>query len=141
MASIAGLQEEADEHYDDIPMALPLAHNNGDSIGSSMPLTYNNGDSIGSDKDTTSEFERGGGMRLNVDELLGQRKAKIEELKARLGMALPQSQEFDDIFLLRFVLTWEKKGGMVEAEKAIRSTIAWRTQNAEVLSETRFGRT
>jgi hypothetical protein len=123
MSSIAGLQEEADEHYDDIPMALPLAYNNGDSIGSA--------------KDTTSEFERGGGMRLNVDELLDQRKAKIEELKARLGTALPQSQEFDDIFLLRFVLTWEKKGGMGEAEKAIRSTIAWRTENAKTLAETR----
>ena len=89
MASIKGLQEDADEHYND-----------SDSIGSSLQLTYNNGDSIGSDKDTTSEFERGGGMRLNVDELLGQRKAKIEELKARFGMALPQSQEFDDIFLV-----------------------------------------
>jgi hypothetical protein len=126
MASITGLQDEADEHC-----------NNGDSIGSFMPLTYNNGDSIGSSNDTTSEFERGGGMRLNVDDLLEQRKAKIEELRARLGPALPQSQEFDDIFLLRFVLTWEKKGGMVEAEKAIRSTIAWRMQNAAVLAETR----
>ena len=98
MASIKGLQEDADEHY-----------NNSDSIGSSMPLTYNNGDSISSANDTTSKFERRGGMRLNVDDLLEQRKAKTEERRARLGPALPQSQEFDGIFLLRFVLLGRRR--------------------------------
>jgi hypothetical protein len=46
---------------------------------------------------------------------------------------LPGTPEYDEIFLLRYVLTWEKKSGdwMGNAEKAIRSTIQWRTQHAQ----------
>ena len=39
--------------------------------------------------------------------------------------------------MLRFVLTWEKKGGLTEAVRAVRATIQWRTQNAQKLAETR----
>ena len=46
---------------------------------------------------------------------------------------LPGTPEYDEIFLLRYVLTWEKKSGdwMGNAEKAICATIQWRSQHAQ----------
>jgi len=44
-------------------------------------ITYNDGSAIGAGSDDTSDFERGGGMRLNVDTLLAQRKNEIEQLR------------------------------------------------------------
>jgi len=44
-------------------------------------VTYNDGSAIGAGSDDTSDFERGGGMRLNVDTLLAQRKNEIEQLR------------------------------------------------------------
>ena len=44
-------------------------------------ITYNDGSAIGAGSDGTSDFERGGGMRLNVDTLLAQRKNEIEQLR------------------------------------------------------------
>ena len=76
-------------------------------------------------------------VKVNVDTLLLRYKAEISELRGRLGSELPNSQDYDEIFLLRFVLTWEKKGGLTEAVRAVRATIQWRTQNAQKLAETR----
>jgi len=129
---IEGLQEEEwddiPEHVD-IPSAVPVKVE-------AQHVTYNDGSAIGAGSDDTSDFERGGGMRLNVDTLLAQRKNEIEQLRTNLGANLPTSPVYDEIFLLRYVLTWEKKGGMAEAERAILATIAWRTQHAQILADT-----
>ena len=82
-------------------------------------------------KGDVNDFERGGGMRKNVDELLSEHKAAIEELRSAVADCLPKNDAFyDEIFLLRFVLTWEKKGGLAESSKAVRETVAWRTEHA-----------
>lgn len=88
-------------------------------------------------KGDVDDFERGGGMRTNVDALLVEHKAAIEELREAVADCLPQDSEFyDDIFLLRFVLTWEKRGGLAESSDAVRKTVAWRRENAEALAQT-----
>jgi hypothetical protein len=88
-------------------------------------------------KGDVNDFERGGGMRKNVDELLSEHKAAIEELRSAVADCLPKNDAFyDEIFLLRFVLTWEKKGGLAESSKAVRETVAWRTEHAEALAHT-----
>ncbi len=43
--------------------------------------------------------------------------------------------EFDDIFLLRFVLTWEKRGGLSKAVDAVKQTVAFRRANKATLDE------
>jgi hypothetical protein len=102
-------------------------------------MTYSDGSVIGGQGDDTSEFERGGGMRVNIDTLLAKHTQQIADLRNRLGSALPSTPEYDEIFLLRYVLTWEKKSGdwASNAEKAIRATVEWRTKNAQVLADTR----
>jgi hypothetical protein len=88
-------------------------------------------------KNDVDDFESGGGMRTSVDSLLVAHKAAIEELREAVADCLPEDSEFyDDIFLLRFVLTWEKKGGLTESSDAVRKTVAWRTENAEALAQT-----
>ena len=88
-------------------------------------------------KGDTDDFERGGGMRTDVDALLVEHKAAIAELRESVKDCLPQDSDFyDDIFLLRFVLTWEKKGGLAQSSDAVRQTIEWRTKNAEALAQT-----
>ena len=80
-------------------------------------------------KGDVDDFERGGGMRTSIDSLLVEHKAAIEELREAVADCLPQDSEFyDDIFLLRFVLTWEKKGGLAESSDAVRKTVEWRTE-------------
>ena len=113
------------EDYEDIP-AIPATE-----------LSYGDGSALGGPADDTSEFERGGGMRLNIDTLLAQKRSEIADLRARLGPSLPDKPEYDDVFLLRYCLTWEKKGGLAEAERAVRATVQFRTQNAQVLAEIR----
>ncbi len=50
-------------------------------------------------------------MRQNVDELLSKHRSSIDELKKRVSDVLPKNNpEYDDIFLLRYVMTWLKKG-------------------------------
>ncbi len=46
------------------------------------------------------------------------------------------SNFYDDIFLLRYVLTWESKGGLEESSKAVRETVQWRTKHTDVLART-----
>ena len=88
-------------------------------------------------KGDTDEFERGGGMRTDVDALLVEHKAAIAELRESVRDCLPQDSDFyDDIFLLRFVLTWEKKGGLAQSSDAVRQTVEWRAKNAEALAQT-----
>mmetsp|Transcript_38149 Transcript_38149/g.93725 ORF Transcript_38149/g.93725 Transcript_38149/m.93725 type:complete len:418 (+) Transcript_38149:397-1650(+) len=80
--------------------------------------------------------------RQNVDALLEERKSEIEELQARCKDVLPPVEEYDDIFLLRYVLTHLKgKGGsasgMDKAEKAVRETVEWRQKHKDILEEVR----
>ena len=88
------------------------------------------------------EFNSGGGMRADVDKLLAQHKDAVAELKAAVADCLPTAGAetvanfYDDIFLLRYVLSWEKKGGLAKSSKAVRETVAWRTEHAAVLAET-----
>jgi hypothetical protein len=63
-------------------------------------------------------------------------RGTIDELRKQVGESLLQtSPEFDDIFLLRFALTWEKRGGLPKAVDAVRETIEYRTKNKAVLDE------
>ena len=55
---------------------------------SSPGISYNDGTQIGGHADDTSEFERGGGMRVNVDTLLAKHSQSIANLRSRLGSGL-----------------------------------------------------
>ena len=89
-------------------------------------------------KGDMEELEAGGGMRINVDDLLKQHAPAVEELRAAVADCLPPNELafYDEIFLLRFVLTWEKKGGLPESSKSVRETVAWRAENAAALAST-----
>ena len=63
MSHINGLQDEEDEHYDDIPEHTTFAH----TTHTTQTLNYNDGKAIGSAGDDTTEFERGAGMRVSHD--------------------------------------------------------------------------
>jgi hypothetical protein len=63
MSHINGLQDEEDEHYDDIPEYTTFAQ----KTHTTQTLSYNDGKTIGSAGDDTTEFERGGGMRVSPD--------------------------------------------------------------------------
>ncbi|KAI8812570.1 hypothetical protein BJ742DRAFT_792881 [Cladochytrium replicatum] len=64
----------------------------------------------------------------------------LAELKARLAdvyfdeLPLPTPREFDDIFLLRFLLS---QPNLDKAEANVRATVRWRTKNAEILKQVR----
>jgi len=45
---------------------------------------------------------------------INQRKSELSTLRDKLGANLPKSPEYDDIFLLRYLLSWEKRGGLKE---------------------------
>ena len=78
----------------------------------------------------------GGGMRLDIDRLLSENGKMIEELKNRTHDALSKDPaSYDDIFLLRYVLSYMKRGGLDAAEVAIRKTIIWRTENSALLEK------
>ncbi len=63
-------------------------------------------------------------------------RATIDELRKQVGDTLINSNsEYDDIFLLRFVLTWEKRGGLVKAVDAVKQTIAYREAKRHLLDE------
>jgi len=87
-------------------------------------------------------MEKGGGMRVNVDELLKTHASAIQELRTAVADVLPagpcykDGPGYDDVFLLRFVLTWEKKGGLMESAPALREAIKFRTENAGLLDRT-----
>lgn len=50
-------------------------------------------------------------LRQDVDELLAKHRSSIDELKKRVSDVLPKdNHEYDDIFLLRYAMTWLKKG-------------------------------
>jgi hypothetical protein len=83
-----------------------------------------------------NELNAGGGMRLDIDKLLEDHRVEISDLRARTSDLLASNPSFyDDIFLLRYILTHSKKGGIDVAADAVRKTIAWRTENAEVLEK------
>jgi hypothetical protein len=82
-----------------------------------------------------------GGMRENVDELLGKYKADIDDLRKKVADVMPTDQPdfYDDLFLMRFVMTHSKGGkecNLKEAEDAVRKTIEWRTKHEELLKRT-----
>ena len=82
-----------------------------------------------------------GGMRDNVDELLERYRPDIDSLRRRTKDVFPADQPdfYDDLFLLRFVMTHSKGGKeckMEEAEDALRKTLTWRAQHAELLKKT-----
>ena len=73
---------------------------------------------------------------MDIDNLLIEHKSLIEELRSRTNdVLLKDPSSYDDIFLLRYVLTHYKKGGMGAAADAVRKTIAWRTENSVVLEQ------
>ena len=78
------------------------------------------------------------GLRANVDQLLAQHKTDVEQLQSLSSGFLPTAPLYDEIFLLRFVLTHSKKGtcDFQEAIEALKKTVAWRTENAEILERT-----
>jgi hypothetical protein len=78
------------------------------------------------------------GLRASVDELLVKHQADIEEVKKLAADFLPKDAMYDDIFVLRFVITHSKKGScdFGEAVEALRKTIDWRLKNAEILEQT-----
>ena len=83
-----------------------------------------------------SELNAGGGMRLDIDQLLDNHRSEISDLRARTSDLLSRNPSFyDDIFLLRYILTHSKKGGIEVAADAVRKTIAWRTENEVVLEK------
>ena len=83
----------------------------------------------------------GAGMRANIDVLLEQHKDTIAALRTTLGGDLPADRaEYDDIFLLRYVLS--HKGDVDKCADCVRKTIQWRIDNADKLKaaiETGFG--
>jgi hypothetical protein len=78
------------------------------------------------------------GLRANVDELLAKHQADIEEVKRLSADFLPEDAMYDDIFVLRFVITHSKKGpcDYAEAVNALRKTVEWRLKNADILEQT-----
>ena len=73
---------------------------------------------------------------MDIDKLLAEHQSLIEDLRNRTKDVLSRDpSSYDDIFLLRYVLTHHKKSGMAAAEDAIRKTIAWRTENSVVLDQ------
>ena len=82
-----------------------------------------------------------GGMRENVDELLQKYKTEIGTLRSKVADVFPQDQPdfYDDLFVMRFVMTHSKGGkecNFKDAEDALRKTLAWRKQHAELLKRT-----
>jgi hypothetical protein len=67
---------------------VPEANANQLTRPSSPGISYNDGTQIGGHADDTSEFERGGGMRVNVDTLLAKHSQSIANLRSRLGDGL-----------------------------------------------------
>jgi hypothetical protein len=81
------------------------------------------------------ELNAGGGMRLDIDKLLVEHQSLIKGLRSRTeDVLLKDPVSYDDIFLLRYVLTHNKRDGMDAAEDAVRKTIAWRSEKESVLN-------
>mmetsp|Transcript_12151 Transcript_12151/g.30451 ORF Transcript_12151/g.30451 Transcript_12151/m.30451 type:complete len:433 (-) Transcript_12151:84-1382(-) len=80
-----------------------------------------------------TDMEAGGGMRHNIDSLITERRGLIDQLASAVSDLTGGSSEFDDIFLLRFILTWERRGGLPKAVDACRHTIQWRVENKQLL--------
>mmetsp|Transcript_30333 Transcript_30333/g.68574 ORF Transcript_30333/g.68574 Transcript_30333/m.68574 type:complete len:389 (-) Transcript_30333:143-1309(-) len=73
--------------------------------------------------------------REDVDELLAKHAQDIELLRAELVDVIGGVSEYDDIFLLRFVLTHKDRGGLGAQADAVRKTVKFRTDNREALAE------
>ena len=60
-----------------------------------------------------ADFATGGGMRANVDELLKKKADEIKKLKSLCDQELLalDKEQYDDIFLLRYVLTHKDEYG------------------------------
>jgi len=71
----------------------------------------------------------------SVDQLLFTHAAAIAALRADLGSAAPP--QYDDIWLLRYVLSFPVAQERIEA---LRKGIAWREANAEMLADAAAGR-
>ena len=79
-----------------------------------------------------------------MDALLVENADEIAKLKAIVGPSMPAVDDqnnddaiIDDIFLLRFVLSWKKRGGIEEAARSVIATLKWRAENAHKLRECR----
>ncbi len=63
-------------------------------------------------------------------------RGAIDEVRKQVGDALINSNpEYDDIFLLRFVISWEKRGGLPKAVDAVKQTIEYRKAKRHLLDE------
>ena len=94
------------------------------------------------EKDMPAHFHHfEGGMRESLDELLVKYKSEIDTLRQKVTDVFPQDEPdfYDDLFIMRFVMTHSKGGkecNYKDAEDALRKTIAWRKQHADLLKRT-----
>ena len=93
-------------------------------------------------KNDISNFAKGGGMRANVDVLLKNKKESIQKLRSKIDKKLlaMDTKQYDDIFLLRYVLT--HKDDYEKAADCVKQTILWRKENSETIEssvKTGFG--
>ena len=76
-------------------------------------------------------------------DLFAQHSEALATLKDMLAGELPAKSEddflYDDLFLLRYVLSFERKGKLPKAAKAIRETLAYRREHAETLAQAANG--
>ena len=89
-----------------------------------------------------SNFATGGGMRANVDELLKKKAEEIKKLRSLCDQELLalDKEQYDDIFLLRYVLTHKEE--YEKAADCVNKTIVWRKENKEKIEnavKTGFG--
>ncbi|EKX53551.1 hypothetical protein GUITHDRAFT_100538 [Guillardia theta CCMP2712] len=74
-------------------------------------------------------------QRQDVDALLSNYRSQIEFLQQKVSDILPKTKEFDEIFILRYVLSYVDREGLTAAEKAIRERIKFRKENDACIQE------
>ena len=85
-------------------------------------------------------------IRGEIDDLMDLHKNHLKELKTRCAdvLDLKKYPHYDDIFCLRYLLSNAKNPnsdkGMDLAEAALRRTISWREENADLLNDIKNGK-
>lgn len=80
------------------------------------------------------------GVRTPLSQLLAEHRATVEALQAELGDDLLQGPPpgdplaYDEVWLLRYVLSFGRKGGLPAAAGAARKALAWRRENVDLIS-------
>ena len=69
--------------------------------------------------------------RVDLASLLSQKGGQIESLRSQLGPEVVTEAELDDVWLLRYVLSFESRPA--EAADAARRAIAWRNEHRELV--------